>query len=78
MQIISIGSQLVCQPFSAYNSTYFTLSANHNYLEFIGLRFIAANVNSTSGYPFDYNFTLNSTINSSRRYYQAWTMCGKV
>lgn len=75
---IGIGSQLICQNYSQYQANFISLTNPYPYLEFIGTRFISPNVNKTSGFTFVYNFTLDATQNASRRYYQAWQLCGMI
>ncbi len=78
MQIVSIGNQLTCEQYSTYAAQYLTMQTTYPYLEFIGTRFIIPNLNKTSGFTFVYQFSLDASVNASRRYYQAWQMCGRV
>ena len=75
---IGIGSQLTCEPFTKYQSQFLTMLNTYPYLEFIGTRFIIPNLNKTSGWTFVYQFSLDGSQNASRRYYQAWQMCGMI
>lgn len=54
------------------------MQTTYPYLEFIGTRFIVPNLNETHGWTFGYNFSLDGSQNSSRRYYQAWETCGMI
>jgi hypothetical protein len=78
MSIIGIGTQLKCMGYDNYNASYVVMSQNLNYIEFIGTRFMEPNLNSTEGYSYEYNFSLKIGTNVSRRYYEAWRICGAI
>ncbi len=78
MQIVSIGNQFACQSSSNYQTQYLTLQKNYPYLELIATRFISPNFDKPTGFTFDFKFSLDSNINISRRYYQAWKICGQI